>query len=172
MSTVQMRPTFQLETDLSTEETMKRIQNLVTVDTDPSDHPSSPTESPNFQGQFTRDHALITICENKRHFWSPWMHLEVRSADPVRHIVGRFSPHPSIWTGFIFSYLAIGVLMFFAMMFGVSQQLSKQSPWAYYVIPIGLVIALVLWFASKAGQKLAHDEMAQMKSKLEQSLRL
>lgn len=182
MSTVQMRPTFLLETNLSSEESMERIRAIVTPHSDHTPHSdrvaphasdghSSHDQGQNYRGQFTRNHAVISIDDSKRHFWSPWMHLEIRNTDAVRQISGRFSPHPSIWTGFIFSYLAIGVLVFFAMMFGVSQQLSSQSPWAYYLIPVGGLVAAILWFASKAGQKLAHDEMVQMKTELEESIR-
>ena len=69
-----------------------------------------------------------------------------------------------------FSYLAIAVLMFFAAIFGMSQQLSGQTAWAYYFIPCGILIATILWFASKTGQKLAHSEMVRMKVSVEQCL--
>ena len=71
----------------------------------------------------------------------------------------------------MFSFLVIAVLILFAAMFGVSQQLSRQSPWAYYFIPLGLLVIAVLWFVSKAGQKLAQAEMEQMRSRLEECLK-
>jgi len=123
-----------------------------------------------YKGQFTGRHAMISIIESKRHFWSPWMNLEIRETDTGRHVFGRFSPHPSIWTGFMFAYLAIAAIVSFAAMFGLSQQLSGQPPWAYYIIPIGLIIATILWFAAKAGQNLANDEMQQMKASIEECL--
>lgn len=70
----------------------------------------------------------------------------------------------------MFAFLGLACLTFFAAMFGVSQQLSGQSPWAYVFIPIGLLIAAVLWFISKAGQKLAYDEMERMHAKIEECL--
>lgn len=168
MSSVRMRPTFQLETKMSAIDAMKCIQASFRK----SKLPDDPDQNRNsfYNGQFAGDHAMISIVDSKRHFWSPWMHLEIRANDTGQQIFGRFSPHPSIWTGFMFSYLSIGVIVFFAIMFGVSQQLSGQSPWAYYVIPIGLIIAMILWFAAKAGQNLAQDEMQTMKSVLEHCL--
>ncbi len=161
MSVAQMRPTFQLTTKLSREDIMACLRNGVST---------CPDE---YLGQFTRDHALISIEQSRRHFWSPWMHLEIRNEDEDQpcQVFGRFSPHPSIWTGFMFSYLSIGVLIFFGLMLGISQQLSGQSPWGYYCIPVLLLIALLLWVGSKAGQKLANDQMQQMKSKIESCLK-
>ena len=163
MSSVQLRPTFHLESDLTTEEVVRRIQGSFSNRTGTS-------SSNDYQGQFTGNHAMISILEAKRHFWSPWMHLEIRNDEQHRIIAGRFSPHPSIWTGFMFAFLAIACLTMFAAMFGVSQQMSGQTPWAYYVIPICLLVAAVLWFVSKTGQALAHDEMEQMRSKIESCL--
>ena len=105
MSTIRMRPTFSLETDLSEEEIVQRIQDTFSGNPDGQ-------HSSNFQGQFVSRHAMISITESMRHFWSPWMHLEIRDGDQQRQVFGRFSPHPSIWTGFMFSFLAIAVLIF------------------------------------------------------------
>lgn len=163
MSAVQLRPTFLLESELSSEHVVQRIRDSF------SNHPDVTTPGP-YQGRFTGRHAMISIVESKRHFWSPWMHLEIRNDSQRRMVAGRFSPHPSIWTGFIFSFLGIGSLVFFAALFGISQQLSGQSPWAYVFIPIGLSIIALLWFISKTGQKLAHEEMEQMKSRIEECL--
>ncbi len=77
---------------------------------------------------------------------------------------------PVFGARFLFSYLAIGVLVFFAAIVGVSQQLSRQSPNAYYFIPILLFVAAVLWIASKTGQRLAHVEMDTMRSTIEQCI--
>lgn len=163
MSAVELRPTFLLNTKLSEEEASQRIrQSFAAVDQ---------STGPNYHGQFNGRHAMISIDETQRHFWSPWLHLEVRDDSPSQSVVaGRFSPHPSIWTAFMFSFFAIGCVTLFAGMFGVSQQMSGQSPWAYFVIPVGLIVALVLWFISKTGQKLAHAEMEQMRARVESCL--
>ena len=156
MSTVQIRPTFTVETGLNDESVLNRVKIAVAKSAD------------EYVGQFSDQHAMIAIVEPKRHFWSPWMHLDVRQTELQKQIFCRFSPHPSIWTGFMFSYLAISVISFFAILFGASQQLSGQSPWAYWVLPIAVVISVLLWLSSQAGQRLAHGEMEQMKSLIEE----
>ncbi len=158
MSVAQMRPTFLLDTRLSDEEVMGCIKQGL------ADCPED------FHGQFTRQHAMISIDESKRHFWSPWMHLEIRDGNPNRAVFGRFSPHPSIWTGFMFSYLSLVVLIFFSAMLGISQQMTGLVPWGYYLIPAWLLVAGILWLVSKVGQNLARDEMQFMKESVEACL--
>jgi len=46
--------------------------------------------------------------------------------------------------------------------------MSGQAAWAWYVIPVFLLIAFLLWIASKSGQNLARDEMQQMKNRLDE----
>lgn len=142
MSAIRMRPTFLLETTLPISEVMQRFRDRVA------------SSSPDYHGQFATNHAIVSLALSQRHFWSPWLNLEIKDCENVRQVFGRFSPHPSIWTAFMFSYLAIAVITFFALIFGVSQQLSGQLPWAYLTIPLGLMIATILWLASRAGQKL------------------
>ena len=155
MSVAQMRPTFVLRTPHTTTDVMHCVRLGLT------------DNSRDYECQFTSHHVIVSLQPTKRHFWSPWMNLEIREVDNASEVFGRFSPHPSIWTAFMFSYLGIAVLIFFATMFGISQQLAGQTPWAYFVIPCGLVIAAGLWFASKAGQRLALVEMEQMRSVVE-----
>ena len=150
MSVASVRPTFSFATELSADEIMDCIRNAVT------------DSSGLYRGQFVERHAMISIDESRRRFWSPWLHVEVREDESGRELFGRFSPHPAIWTGFMFSWLSIAVLVFFAAMFGISQQLAAQTPWGYYVIPPLLLAAGLLWIASQAGKRLAWDEMREM----------
>lgn len=151
IAVVQMRPTFVVKTKLSAEEAMNQIRSRV-LDT-PHD----------FEGQFTSRHAMISFTKSKQHFWSPWLHLDIRSNESPQEIFGRFSPNPSIWTGIIFSYLAIAVLIFFAIVFGLSQQLAGENSWAYYFVPVGAIAAVMIWIASKVGQKLSLSQMREMR---------
>ena len=158
MSVPRMRPTFRLDSNVNPDVLMKRIQRALT---------DSPDE---FVAQFANRQAMISIHPDKRHFWSPWLHLDVRIDEAGNYVAGRFSPHPSIWTGFMFSYLALGVLVFFCAMFGISQQLASQWPFAYFGVPLGGLIAAVLWLGAQAGQKLADAEMFRLKSLVEQGV--
>ena len=78
------------------------------------------------------------------------MNLEVRDTEPRREVFVRFSPHPSLWTAIMFCHFTIGTLVFFAVMFGIAQQLLKQMPWAYYFALAGCSVVLLLLLASRS----------------------
>ena len=120
MTTIRLRPTFSIGLEDATDAVMNRIESAVK---------NQPEE---IAGQFRAGHAMISIVESKRHFWSPWLHLDIRDGDneSEKQLVGRFSPHPSIWTAFMFTYLSLAVLSFFSLVIGYSQQLAGQGSWA------------------------------------------
>ncbi|MDB4777846.1 hypothetical protein OAG68_00150 [bacterium] len=121
-------------------------------------------------GQFTEDHALVSFVSSKSHFWSPWLHLEFRESDQGAQIFGRFSPHPSIWTAFIFSYLSLAAIAFFSTIAGIAQSLASESPWGFLLIPLCGIVALALWLVSQTGQKLAQKEMQELKQMVVSSI--
>ena len=158
MTTIRLRPTFSVSIQEDAAETMARIDGAVKQ------------RASELTGQFRGSHAMISIVDSKRHFWSPWLHLDIRELESDRQLVGRFSPHPSIWTAFMFSYLSLAVLSFFSLVIGSSQQMAGQYAWGYVVLPICILVAVILWLVSQAGQKLAQDEMQLMKSIVESSV--
>lgn len=158
MSSASPRPSFSLPTDLSVDELVRRLSEAVSNNSD------------QIAGKFKSQHAIVTIVDTERHFWSPWLSLEVRDAADNRELFGRFSPHPSIWTGFVFTYLAMLVLSFFSAMIGVSQVLAKQPAFGFWLIPIWLGVCGCLWIASQIGQRLAHDQMRMLKKLIENAI--
>ncbi|QEG21881.1 hypothetical protein [Mariniblastus fucicola] len=157
MTTIRFRPTFNLVSERQRGELEQRLRSAV------ADHDD-------VSGQFKDGHASISIVDSKRHFWSPWLNLELREIDDQNHLFGRFSPHPSIWTAIMFSYLAVGVLTFFSAIVGWSQQLAGERPFGYYLIPVWILIAVGLWLVSQVGQQLALREMQMMKQMILDSL--
>lgn len=153
MTTVRLRPTFSIPTNLNPTEVISRLREDLEAN-----------KVDELSGQFTKHHAIVSIAESIRHFWSPCLHLEVRELENGNEVFGRFSPHPAIWTGFMFAYLAIAVLIFFSCILGFSQLLAAQSCWAFWLIPLWMAIALGLWIASQIGQRFSAEEMREMKT--------
>ncbi|MAK36750.1 MAG: GTP-binding protein, partial [Flavobacteriaceae bacterium] len=49
------------------------------------------------------DHIFIKIPKQKQHFWSPQLHLELRTnEDSGLMLHGLFGPNPTVWTLFMF----------------------------------------------------------------------
>ncbi len=119
-----------------------------------------------------QDHVVLCIVEPERHFWSPWLMVDIAEQDGGVHLYGRFSPHPSVWTGFAFCYLTLGAIGFFALIFAWASQLSGSGkPVVGLIAPVCALVAFSLWWASQVGQRLAHAEMRTLRACLDAALR-
>lgn len=154
MTTFQFRPTFSCPTELVPTEFIRRVKTWVLS------HPDQ------YKGQFTSEHAMIGTTGKQRHFWSPWLQLEVRTSEQGRVVFGRFTPHPSVFSAIMLANLFVAFSAFFGIMFGVSQQLSGEYPWAYYIVPVDILIALALWLISRIGQNLSAEEMIVLQNEI------
>ena len=157
---LRLRPTFSIPFQISESELFEHLQAAIESRTD------------EFKGQFKRGHGMISINETKRHFWSPWLHLHIIPPidDQSPELFGRFSPHPSIWTAVMFSYMALCVIVFFLCVIGMSQSLANEYPWGFWGIPACLLVGATLWIVSQAGQRLAQDEMVMLKQLVESAV--
>lgn len=117
---------------------------------------------------FDRLHVLIAPRERK--FWSPWLNLDLHATDEGVDVFGRFSPHPSVWTGFAAAYLLLGSVSFFTAIFGLSQWMVGSAPWAFTGTLVCAVLAALLWWASLIGQRLARTEMALIREIVKEAL--
>ena len=119
-----------------------------------------------------QDHVVLCMDPAVRHFWSPWLMLDVQQLDDSTHLYGRFSPHPSVWTGFAFCYLTLTAIAFFSLIFAWASQLSGSGkPMVGIIAPICAVIALALWWSSQVGQRLAAAEMTTLRACLDAALK-
>ncbi len=117
-------------------------------------------------------HFMVWPLERDVHFWSPWLDLDVGSHPEGTRVFGRFSPRPSIWTGFMCAYFGLVTAGTFAALWGATQILLEQPPLALWIaLGCGLVMGLMIW-ASRIGQRLAHDQMARMKAMVFEVLEL
>lgn len=117
-----------------------------------------------------RDHFVLTVPDDQQHFWSPWLNVEVQPHGEGASLTGRFSPHPSVWTGFAFSYLALVMVLCLSLSFAVALHLSGSAPWTLGISAGALVVMAILWGASQVGQRWAHDQMRTLRAALDTAL--
>ncbi|MEM6673628.1 MAG: hypothetical protein AAF726_12350 [Planctomycetota bacterium] len=118
-------------------------------------------------------HFLVWLPEDRRHMWSPWLHLDVNepeTASPDAELFGRFTPAPSMWTAVMFSYLALGVIAIGGGLFGYCQWIVDESPWGLWLVPATALVALLILLFSRAGQSLAREQMGELTSVVERAL--
>ena len=155
-----LRPRFVLPISLSPDSASERLEGLLR------------SEEGKVIGQSVKHHLMLSLRGKQRHFWSPWLQLEVRSEigqDETR-VYGRFSPSPSIWMGFALAYLTLGTVSLFAVTFAISQWMIDRAPSALWAVPVCAAIALAMWTATRIGQGMAADEMAELQQAVEDCL--
>jgi len=118
------------------------------------------------------NHVDVTVARDERHRWSPCIHLEFTPSierDDHVEVHGLLGPHPDVWTMFAFANLSVITIGCFGAMIGLAQMTLDRSPWAFWIVPgAGLVLG-ALYLASQAGQRLAADQTAVLRSLIEEA---
>jgi hypothetical protein len=153
MSIPKMRPTFLLPVGLTREQTIGRLRDLV-------EHPDG-----RFAGKVVGRHVMLTVCEEDRHFWSPWLDLEVieeeieSDSGAAVTVRGRFMPHPSIWTGYVAVYFFLATFGLFAAIFTCAQWATETPPTALWAVGLTVLATAAAWWSAQVGQRLARVQM-------------
>jgi len=160
MPTAAMRPTFLMEVALPAEQAMDRLEAGMARAGRP------------VVVQRAGLHMTVTVDRGLRHFWSPWMNLEFdQPADAsATGVHARFSPAPSLWTGFMMIYLTLTAAAFFATMFAAAQWMMGSPPTLLWGTLAGVLGCGAMWWISRVGQRLAHDQMVLLREILEKEL--
>ncbi|MBT9558639.1 MAG: hypothetical protein IV100_21595 [Myxococcales bacterium] len=175
--TFEHRPTFSVEVPLPLAQVQDRLHaGLVGPAYEVRWARSLHGQSPTGGASRRADHLVLTFKPEHRHFWSPWLNLDVDQREAtdgavITRITGRFSPHPTVWTGFAFSYLGLGVLAFFSSIFAYSQRSLGGTPTGLWGLLACAVLAVVLLWSSWVGQRLARDQMIELRRLLEAGVR-
>jgi hypothetical protein len=126
--------------------------------------------APALYGNCLERHFQLTVPADQRHFWSPWLHLELEAhrseaaLDPGlarrTYVRGYFTPAPALWTGFLLAHSALWILVFFAGLWGLVQWwYLDQAPWALWIVGLCLLGSLGLLLMARSGQRLAKQQM-------------
>jgi uncharacterized membrane protein YedE/YeeE len=113
-----------------------------------------------------RDQLVITVLPEARHF-SPWLTIEIDPRGDGAHVSATFSPHPSVWTGYMFGYLALGIVLLFSLLFAAAVvMMDGGMPWSLWVAGGAVAGMLAMWWASVLGQRLAAAQMDELRGAL------
>ncbi len=162
---VELRPTFSLETERAPDDVIASLHAAFDR--------SEGSEAPGLDARWAGPHLLLGHVKVARRAWSPWLHIDVHEADENdrgSRISARFSPHPNLWTCYALTYLALGSLAIFAACFAGAQMFLGHSQWAWWIVLASLLIALGMWVAAIIGQRAAHDQMIDLRTRLEEAV--
>ncbi len=115
-------------------------------------------------------HADLMVERSERRVWSPRLNLRIEDSPGGSTLRCRFSPRPDVWTGFMFVYFLMVFMVVFGATLGYVQQVSDETAWGYWGVPLGLVVIAGIHAAGYVGQRLAADQMRELRGRLESVL--
>lgn len=159
MDRIRIRPRYTFSTSLKKEEVLAKLREG--LDKDPL----------GLNGKFVKPLVVITVPEEKRHFWSPELSLDVEGKDSETEIRCTLGPHSSIWTMFI-AFYAFSVLIGIAgVVLGISQLTLGMSTYGFWLIPVSIVLLASAYGIALTGQRLAYDQMLELRSFIKRTLK-
>ncbi|MFO0697290.1 MAG: hypothetical protein U0230_27180 [Polyangiales bacterium] len=155
-----MRPRFEVELTVPTETIVKRMVSVMQE------------ESCAIRGEVRPRGAELRLKTGQRHFWSPFLSIAFYDdeAEGKTYLVGRFAPHPDVWTFFLCLYGLYFMVGLFGAMYGVSQWIIKQPPWAFWSVPLCLGLFAFTYGAAFIGQGLGAEQMYLMRTFVDRCL--
>ena len=159
MSVIEIRPRFKQSVPIARQDIIRRFERDLAQTSD-------------LEGSIMDHHIVLRIPIERQHYWSPRLSLtlEEETAGGSTLIRGLFGPRPSVWLLFVFLYSSIGVISLFVAITGFSQLSLGMSAPALWALPVAAVIALGLYLAAKAGERLGREEMYVLKNFMDATL--
>ena len=150
-----LRPRFSFELPVPADEAILRLREGL--------------DAPDTGGQSMAAgrHIEFLVDRADRRIWSPRLAVRVDDSPPGSVALARFSPRPDIWTGFMFVYFVMVFAVVFGATFGYVQQVSGERPWGYWGVPLGLLVIGGIHLAGYVGQRLAADQMLELRGRLD-----
>ncbi len=114
----------------------------------------------------------FAIAPADQRFWSPHLSIQLSDNESGSQIFGRFSPRPEVWTMFMAIYGVSGICSFAGAIYGYVQWFMGSTPWALLIVPTGVVVIVILHFASQIGQNLSADQMKLLRDRFDRTLEI
>ena len=156
-----LRPRFKIELNKSNEIALKAFEDKKNTQSD-------------FIVSRIDDHVFIKFPVEKRHFWSPQLHLEINETNENSSLLyGLFGPNPTVWTMFMFlHFLVAGLFIAFGIWAYTNWSLGSD-----YAIQLGLMFLMVimwfvLYYAGRIGKATGQNEMHQLNDFMNKTLEL
>ena len=121
-------------------------------------------------GRVDEQLATLYVRESDQHFWSPHLELTVRPEEDGASLLGRFGPHPAVWTGFMFVYAVLALAATLALMVGLAQITMGSPPWALLGSVAAVALIGFVYGAAFIGRGLGSDQMIGLRLFIEHAL--
>lgn len=154
-----MRPRFRVEAPEDAESARRRVEAALRA------------EGSGVCGGRVGQRLELTVPDEDRHYWSPHLSLVFEDREDGTSVAeGRFGPHGHVWTMFVAIYAHVVFFGVAAAMYGLSQWMAAQRPWALWGVPVAAVLWVVVYLSAFYGQGLGRDQMYRLRSFVEDAL--
>ena len=155
MSDVKFRPRFRIETTLEEEEVAEIIKKKLKE--------NNPYR---FKSTLVKDHLILKINKEDRHFWSPQMDVSLSKNYEFSGTLIRclLAPEAAVWTMFMFFYSASGFGAFIGIMIAMSQWTLERDMWGLWLAFVSALLGIVLFFIAQFGKGISKDQMKLLKA--------
>lgn len=155
MTTPSIRPHFDLKFREASDDVMARLRERL-------------PQCPRCTGVSRGCHAELFVPESERKIYSPWLSVTAEEHEDTTILVGRFAPHPSVWTWYLFCSFGLGFALLVGLSLAYAQWATEATPWGLMSVPICLILGGALFFASQVGQRLGAEQMDHLSAALEE----
>ena len=143
-----MKPKFSMPLSGKDKQVFQRLAKLLEEDDCP------------VNGQVLQKHAYLSLPRESRSMLSPYLNLSIlKSKEGKLILMGRFSPHPHVWTGFMAIYGVIGFIGIGGFVFGWARHLIGEPATMMWAAPISFAVIVFVYGAAVIGQGLTADQM-------------
>jgi len=160
MSQLEIRPRFQRSSRFSKEEVLARIREQLDG------------AGQSVCGLVVDQHVTLKVPVEARHFWSPQLSLEIEEVEEGGGslIRGLYGPAPSVWLMFVFFYALLGFVSMIVAIIGFSEWSLGLPGRILWLLPVAAFIVLMIYLSARAGQKLGHEQMYDLRDFLDEAL--
>lgn len=153
MSPPRVRPRFELQIPDDPERVMEMLRARL-------------PRCPDCAGVSAGRHAELFVPQAERRFFSPWLSVTAEADGDGARVRGRFGPHPSLWTGYMVGFFALGTTAVLAATWAYAQWALAHPPRALWCVAVSAVLAGALYVASLVGQRLGEHQMDALRDAL------
>ena len=158
MTTPRVRPRFQIEIDCDPDALMDKVRHQLSTCNECT-------------GVSVGRHAELFVTAEERRVWSPWLSITAEGQSGGSVLRGRFAPHPSVWTLYLFLAFGLGFALLVGTTWGYAQWAIDRTPLALLSVPLVLLLGGGLYLASLVGQRLGAEQMAHLQRTVEEMVR-
>jgi len=159
MEKIRIRPRYAFSVPLKKTEVLNKLREAL------KHMPSG------LEGKFVKPLVVVSVSEEKRHFWSPELSLDIEERDDGTEIRCTLGPRSSLWTMFA-TFYGFSILVGIAgLVLGFSQLTLGMNTYGFWLVPVSAVLLASAYGIALTGQKLSYEQMLELRNFIKNTLK-